>query len=823
MLRIGRSGRQRRLAANELVRASAILLLVLSACSPPPDALYRRSETLLREGSIQDARAAAERGLAAEKSWRFRLLKAKILLSLKPREALEVLSSADPPSSGELRSRLEMYRGVAQFYLGDFRGAQASLGQAQEIAAPLRLGLLDSEIEIDRGMLAGQQGETDNARECFLSALRLATDHGGADLEARAMLSLGVLLQLTHHPDEAIYWLEKGRDVAARAGATSLLANALGNLGSSYFRLGDYDRARDSLDQAEKLFAKMGNRQQQQIWIGNSGNVSYQTGDLRGAVEKYKQAYAMAQSVGDRNWAGWWVNNLARTSIDLGDFDAAEGYNQEALRLKRDLPDRSDFYPRVNEATIAASRKDYPAAEKLYREILAEPSDDPVPTLDAEAGLSAVLARSGQNERADAQFRAGIDLVERRSAGLIGDQYKLSYLSSLIDFYQRYVDFLVERGETERAAEVADSSRARLLDERLNSPSPKPSPRPAGLRDLARSSDAVLLSYWLAPKRSFLWAITSTGVTLHILPPEKEIAALVENYRSFIEGLRDPLQTEFPAGRKLSEILLGPVRGLLGGNVRIVIVADGALNSLNFETLPDPGDASKYMIERATIAMAPSLAILGQRRPKRSGPRTLLLIGDPEPAAEEYPKLPYAGHEMDLIARDFPADRCRRIEGADAVPAAYRESSPGRFAWIHFAAHAAANRENPLDSALILSGNGANYMLSAREVMKIPLDADLVTLSACRSAGARTFSGEGLVGLSWAFLRAGARRVVAGLWGVTDQSTASLMGDFYGRLTRSSSPAEALRQAKLDLIHGGGAYRKPFYWGPFQLYTGTGF
>jgi CHAT domain-containing protein len=77
------------------------------------------------------------------------------------------------------------------------------------------------------------------------------------------------------------------------------------------------------------------------------------------------------------------------------------------------------------------------------------------------------------------------------------------------------------------------------------------------------------------------------------------------------------------------------------------------------------------------------------------------------------------------------------------------------------------------------------------------------------------------VGLSWAFLRAGARSVVAGLWDVTDRSTAELIADFYNQLAHNVPPVDALRHAKLTLLHGGKAYQKPFYWGPFQLYAGT--
>ena len=322
--------------------------------------------------------------------------------------------------------------------------------------------------------------------------------------------------------------------------------------------------------------------------------------------------------------------------------------------------------------------------------------------------------------------------------------------------------------------------------------------------------------------------MTPTGVTWHELPAEKKINALVEAYASLVENLRDPLDSESPAGRELAQILLDPVRKLLQDQTRIILVPDRALHSLNFETLPDPDQPSRYLIERATISIAPSLGVVAGAAETAGTENSILMIGDPEPAVEEYQRLPYASKEMTLIEQKFAASSGGRmaghsvvLEGARAYPAAYRDNDPSKFSFIHFAAHAAANRESPLDSALILSRHDSGYTLSARDVMNVPLHAELVTLSACRSAGARAYSGEGPVGLSWAFLRAGARNVVAGLWDVNDLSTASLMADFYGRLTAGAPPADALRKAKLALAHSTGAYRKPFYWGPFQLYTGS--
>jgi CHAT domain-containing protein len=450
--------------------------------------------------------------------------------------------------------------------------------------------------------------------------------------------------------------------------------------------------------------------------------------------------------------------------------------------------------------------------------------------IEAESELAELLVKKGDATSADAQFRAALAMIERQRSSLARDEYKLSYLSSLIQFYQRYVDFLVASGQEKKALEAAESSRALVLDEKLhNRAAPTRDVNAATLQQFARSSNSILLSYWLAPERSFLWVVTPTAITLHTLPPEKRIASLVEAYGSLLENLRDPLDSESPAGRELSRILLDPVRGLLQPGEHIVVVPDRVLHSLNFETLPDPDHPSQYLIESATISIAPSLGLLTNAgaHAAQSG-KSILLIGDPEPAVEEYQRLPFAAKEIALIERSFAAENSGRapvrnvvIEGAHAYPGAYRDADPARFSFIHFAAHAATNRESPLDSALILSRHESGYALSARDVMNVPLHADLVTLSACRSAGARAYSGEGLVGLSWAFLHAGAHNVVAGLWDVNDMSTANLMADFYSRLTRGAAPADALREAKLRLVHSSGAYRKPFYWGPFQLYTGA--
>jgi len=254
----------------------------------------------------------------------------------------------------------------------------------------------------------------------------------------------------------------------------------------------------------------------------------------------------------------------------------------------------------------------------------------------------------------------------------------------------------------------------------------------------------------------------------------------------------------------------------------VVLVPDQELYSLNFETLPAAADSNQFWIERGAVTIAPSLDYLIESHRRNAGPgKGLLVLGDPASSLPEFPKLEFSSQEIDSVRTTMAGLETKVFRGPAALPSAYADAQPGRFEFIHFSAHATANTQSPLDSAVILSGPPDRCRLFARDVMSLPLTAELVTISACRSAGARTYAGEGLVGFAWAFLRAGARNVIAGLWDVNDRSTEELMARLYAEIARGSSPAEALRAAKLSFIHAGGSYVKPFYWAPFQVYTGA--
>jgi CHAT domain-containing protein len=557
--------------------------------------------------------------------------------------------------------------------------------------------------------------------------------------------------------------------------------------------------------------------------LQNIGNTSYRLRDLAAAGEHYRRALLVARELQNERIAGELLLNLGIVGFEQGRYDDAEKYVREATQImerNQDLANRQDS--RKAEGDIWEARGALDRAETLYRDVLSSPHSRAELRWEVRAALGALRIKQRRPALADVEFRRAFELMEESRGELTRTDHKISFASSLDRIHDDYVGFLVGQGRALSALEMADRSRARLLREMLESERALPRVAGAGFQETARALDSVILFYWLAPTRSFLWEVTPRDVKLHVLPAEAEIRQRVEVHQARILQGRDPLAEGSAEAHWLYSTLIGPVEGRLRPGARVVFVPDGPLHQLNPETLVAPDPAPHYWLEDVTLATAPSLSVIvsraapGKARVRRG---SILMIGDPLPAGSEFPRLAHARRELERIGAQFEAAERAVYSEANAEPAAYRAAEPGRYAFIHFAAHAQANREIPLESAVILSPGNESSKLYAREIVSVPLHAELVTLSACRGAGAREFAGEGLVGLTWAFLSSGAGNVIAGLWNVEDASTADLMSGLYGRLAKGLGPAEALRQAKLELRRSDPAYAKPYYWAPFVTYT----
>jgi CHAT domain-containing protein/Tfp pilus assembly protein PilF len=795
--------------------------------------LYQDARQKLLRGELPAASKEAEKGLKdsssvnAEWNWRFKVLKAEILLKQgATKETLAVLKDPPPPNLIQEDSavRRKIAQGTANNFLERFDDANQCFSDARQLAASYHPELL-GEVDLASGTLALMQNDLQAAKSAYQAALEIARKKNQQFLEVAALNNLGLMAMRNQHYDEAIDLGTAALKVAETLGARSSVSTIRGNLGWNYFRMGDYEKALSYSTEAQEESSKLGMRLEQIPWLTNIGSIYLVQSDYPRAREYYLKALALARERDITAKVTECLNNLAFTALEQGQYDLAEQYNREALELVRKNHDRfGEPYAISVNGRIAAGRKDYRSAETLLREVINDASTEKAAHWEAQASLGKVYEEENQPALAERHFRDSMETINQARASLEREEYRLSFLSGAISFYDDYIGFLNAHGRTVEALEVAELSRARTLAEGLGVHSGSLSFPIKGFAPMqvARRLNTVILSYWLGPQHSYLWVVTPARVAMYTLPPAGEIDALVQSYRKALVGPRDVLETENTEGKKLFELLVAPAKSLIPKGSQITILPDGSLYGLNFEALLVPAHPMHYWIEDVTITNANSMVLLAASSAGLSThAKNLLLIGDPVSPNADFPDLPQASTEMSSVEKYFPVSKQTVLARSRATPAAYFESKPGDFSFIHFVAHGTASRTSRLDSAVVLTKAGDSYKLYARDIIKQRLRADLVTISACRGAGERTYSGEGLVGLTWAFLRAGAHGVIAALWEVNDNSTPQLMDQLYSEISEGKTPDAALRDAKLALIHSGTVYRKPFYWAPFQIYRGT--
>jgi tetratricopeptide (TPR) repeat protein len=704
-------------------------------------------------------------------------------------------------------------RAAIENALGQFAAADRDLQDGIALAHSSGQQRAAAALEVRRAWVLLRLDDPGQAEEALARAEGYVHASGDPHLIPYILNYRGLAATARNHFEEAIAPLQKSLELFRKDPAQQgLAANVMISLAWCYYRLGRIDDALGLYQQALRTSLP----EDRHLALGHLGNIFYSQGNFGKAADHYRQAASMAKGR-DQYYQSLWLDNLATALIDQGKCEDALRINSEVLQLEKDVT--LLHQAQVNLGRAEACLGQYQTAEPLLRKVAASRDGDLSVAFDAYSALATLYSRMGKATAVKPEFEAALALADETSGKLREDENKLSYLSSLIALNEDYVDFLMSRGDAAGALAVAESSRARLLRERLNVAVSRSRRYTIGEYCAAAGASRVtFLSYWIGPKHSFLWAISGERFASYPLPPEAEIRRLVEQYQSAIER-GGPLQpNDTAAGVKLFETLLpGDVRKPGG---RFIIVPDGPLYALNFETLPAPGEHPHFWIEDATVALAPSLDMLLERPARPSRARSLLLVGDAAEWNPEYPKLLHARDEMDGIANLFPAVDRKVLGEAAATPAAYLRSNPQEYTYIHFTAHATANKNSPFDSAVILSQGPTGGKLSVRDVLNTHVHAELVTISACHSAGARTYEGEGLVGFAWAFLQSGAHGVIAGLWDVSDYSSPLLMQKLYAGLENSRTPADALRAAKLELIRGG-KYADPYYWGAFQLYEGT--
>jgi CHAT domain-containing protein/Tfp pilus assembly protein PilF len=800
-----------------------------------PRRAYEHAQRTFAQGRQAQAQSEADRGYrrflssSPEWSWKFRILEADALMRQgMSQEVLKLLSSPPAhPSAPQFSIPVLTLQGLAYARLHQFEDAEERLHEAERFCATTPNESSCGAVARARGVFALEQGHFSDAQKYFERTLAFARTQRDPFLESTALLNLSASALQQSHFDDAIDRSEAAYQLSTTLGAEDVAEVAVGNLGWAYYKLGDSDRALESFIAAERSAERLGHGLGRIYWLTNIGYIYLDRSEYGTAQQFYQKALTLARQIGAKEYIRNALLSLALAYERENKLGLANEYADQAIASARADGNRLDeLYPLLVKAQVAVQLNNTAKASEIFREVAQDPVSDPSLRWEAQHSLAQLYQHTGHRGAAIDQYQAALCTFENARSSLEREESKLPFFTNGLDVYDDYIGLLVGLGQTMQALEVADFSRARTLEEGLGLLQKRSSCVPAALKpqSLAAKTRAAILYYWLGEKQSYLWVVTRREVRLFSLPSRSEIDALVHRYRRALEDGEDVLASSNPDGIRLYSTLIAPAAPLLRKERKIVVVADGSLNTLNFEALLVPAPNPHYWIEDATISNASSLRLLSRANASSDNRnQKLLLIGDPVTHNPEFAPLPNAKLEIEMIEKHFPPANLTAYTLSSATASAFLSSKPEQFSYIHFVAHGVASSQVPLDSAVILSAPPGedSFRLSARDIIHHALHARLVTISACFGAGTRAYGGEGLVGLSWAFLRAGAHRVIGALWEVNDASTPQLMDDFYAQLENGLSPEFALRAAKLKLIQSNKVFAKPFYWAPFQLYTGS--
>ena len=369
----------------------------------------------------------------------------------------------------------------------------------------------------------------------------------------------------------------------------------------------------------------------------------------------------------------------------------------------------------------------------------------------------------------------------------------------------------------------------------------------------------AFLEYAVLYEVTYLFVLTKQGLhtdcqVYRIDHDASELTALVKQFRDGVAARDDRAELHLQARHLYETLLGGPVKDQLKGITTLCIVPDGPLWDLPFQAL-QPSD-EHYVIDDQTLFFTPSLTVLREMRLNRPSAHNhsapmMLAVGNPaltertesatglcqtaiaaaEVMNDLFRPLPQAESQVRNIAALYGKSKCKVLVGKDAN-ADRIKSEMEKYRMLQFATHGVANTVNPMYSYLLLSqaheGPGEDGMLFATDVMKMHLNAQLVVLAACDTARGQVSPGEGLVGMTWAFLHAGCPHVVASQWQIDAGPTTKLMVDFHKNLLTAvdadadgAAITKGLRDAALKLRRTK-LYSHPYYWAPFVL-TGNGF
>ena len=767
------------------------------------------------------------------------------------------------------------------FRQGDYSRAFEQYQRSRVLAEDLKDSVRIVRALNNIGSIYQLQANFPLALEIHQRSLEYLRELNDADLTTRALNNLGLTQLALNEYSPALVSFEEAAKLAEANSFKPLLLLALNNLAIVYEAQGQYARAADYYQQGLGLANTLESKEARAFLWSNLGNTRRLQGDYWQAIELTECALKLAQQIGNLEVLAKASFRAGKAYAALGQPAQARQHFATAIQAVEQSRNLANVSERDRQRFLEARIGPYYGMVEL---LIKQGQSAGTATLTealqyAQRAKGRVLLDVLQSGKADIAKAMTIAEAEQERK-LTRD---LTALNSVL-YQERLKPKPDEKRSGELDKQL---QRARLAYEEFQAALYAAHPeiklqrgelQPLNLTEIGNllpDAHSAILEFIVAEEQSYLFVITKPAagaqppsavpVNLRSYPlnlTRKQVNDLTERFRRRIANRHFDIQD---LSSQLYRQLLAPAQSQLQGIKALIVIPDGGLWQLPFQALQ--ASKGRYLIEDYSLSYAPSLPVLqamtrqrAARQHASSGRSTsLLALGNPvlgkqEPAqtramlmGDRLSPLPETARQVNALKQVYGAQHSKVLLGA-AASEELLKAEADQYRILHLATHGILNDASPLYSQLLLSQpqaattiskapatnadlneisatNKANEdgLLEAWEIMRMNLQADLVVLSACETARGRIGSGEGMIGLTWAFFIAGSPANVVSQWKVESRSTADLMLAFHRRLqpqagTRHASlnTAEALRQASLTVLRNP-QYRHPFYWAGFVL------
>ena len=715
------------------------------------------------------------------------------------------------------------------------------------------------------GLVGFLQGDVSRASTLMGKALMTATAQADSGTELRYLEIVGNGFNALNRTSEAMFFFNRAiaianddHDVGTPFMAYEGKAEALATSG----KMGEAESLMQStLAEAQKQ--KMIEHQGQDMLI--LGEFATKLKQKAQAEAYFREAFESATQMGLPRVAMQSSFDLSNLLQEQGDPQRAEDALKKGLQISRTVAD-TYYLPRALDELAQLKEKTghFEQAHNLYTQ--AEDAIDGMllrfPGAYSESSLLSTMSDTYLDDfelsAKQDDVSAAFDAIERARGRSILDNMRSKANQTLDSPANSAVQQQISQIQSQLLDSNDPAARATLLeslteqeyklgyiDEALSSEQRSVTTHPVALKtaQASLSNDEAILEYVLADPTSYCLALTRTAAALvRLQAGRKQIEELTSQYVADVMQGKSGTQE----AQELYGLLFKPLPESLR-LTRLVIIPDGSLHNVPFDALVGPD--GQYVLQSHTVSYAPSATVLDflQNRHRAHQPQMAFLgVGDvPYDMESRADGSGPTGGVARTVSRGvydisgahlypLPETRAELISASQALQepnqtvlllgdratkAEFTSQPLAQFKIIHFAVHGISTPNFPERDALVLGrqpNSTDDGLLQVRQIAQLQLNADLVTLSACNTGTGKLEGEEGIIGLTQAFLFAGARTVASSLWPVDDTSTEILMTQFYAHLARGEDEALALRQAKLDYLKEN-PDKPPIFWAPFVL------